>query len=60
MVLASAGDDGEVSFWKKNGTRLGAVPCRNVSGGSFEVQGFFFFLILYIIIFFDRKILKNS
>ncbi|KAH6769184.1 hypothetical protein C2S51_014520 [Perilla frutescens var. frutescens] len=36
MVLATAGDDGNVSFWRKNGTRLWAVPCRNDGGGTAE------------------------
>ncbi|XP_057788962.1 protein NEDD1-like [Salvia miltiorrhiza] len=36
MVLASAGDDGKVSFWRRNGTRLLALPCKNDGGGTVE------------------------
>lgn len=37
MVLASGGDDGKVSFWRINGTRLWAVPCKNDGAGTVEV-----------------------
>ena len=42
MVLASAGDDGKVSFWRRNGTRLWVVPSINDGGGIVEVPTFFF------------------
>ncbi|KAL1559447.1 protein NEDD1-like [Salvia divinorum] len=34
MVLASAGDDGKVSLWRRNGTRLWVVPSKNDGGGG--------------------------
>ncbi|KAL8542692.1 hypothetical protein ACS0TY_003535 [Phlomoides rotata] len=37
MVLASAGDDGRVSLWKKNGQSLWTVPTKNDWGGVNEV-----------------------
>ncbi|KAL8488205.1 hypothetical protein ACS0TY_024478 [Phlomoides rotata] len=36
MVLASAGDDGRVSLWKKNGQSLWTVPTKNDWGGMNE------------------------
>lgn len=44
MVLASASDDGKVSFWKRNGTKLmWEAPNDGIGGGTInEVIEIFF------------------
>ncbi|KAI3470796.1 hypothetical protein Pfo_027459 [Paulownia fortunei] len=36
LVLASAGDDGKISLWRKNGQSLWSVPAKNARGETVE------------------------
>ena len=38
LVLASAGEDGRVSLWRKNGQSLWMVPAKNARGETVEVH----------------------
>lgn len=38
MVLASAGEDGKISLWRKNGQSLWMVPAKNARGETVEVH----------------------